>query len=417
MTTSSVSNAAGTSGGPLLRDEATLEREFRARFSTLCDEARGHLGESAASTAPKVVETAFRQAWDEREQILSEADLDGFLHETVRRASARELSRRAKAHHLASGAATTGAHHTSTAPDVDQSWAHLTRLLHPEIGREEAKAYTEQRRHHAAEHVADLSKPRSWTVPIILGIVAAALAGAGVWWLTTLGEDRAVTRALNSTEARSLSAQNGQTGTLTLADSTRVMLAAGSKLTIPTEFNTAMRAVKVQGAARFTVAPGNPKPFEIRAGNAAVIATGTVITVRVFPNDPGATIHVAEGQANVRVGEDTRTLNAGQAVFVDDNNVRAATPAEIAEATNWTNRRVTISRELRDVVQELNRWYGTDIKVPELKALDRRASVDAPLDSMRVAIAQVEQSADVEFAYQGQTMIFRLKQAPGSKPK
>lgn len=417
MTTSSVSNAPETSGGPLLRDEPALEREFRARFTALCDEARAHLGESAASAAPKVVEAAFRQAWDEREQISSEAELDGFLNEAVRRASARELSRRAKAHHLAPGAATTGAHHTATAPDVDQSWAHLTRLLHPEVVRAEAKAYTEQRRHHAAEHVADLSKPRSWTVPIVLGVAAAALAAAGVWWVTTLGEERAITRALNSTEARSLAAQPGQTGMLTLDDSTKVMLGAGSKLIIPKEFNTAMRAVKVQGAARFTVAPGNPKPFEIRAGNAAVIATGTVITVRAFPNDPGATIHVEEGRANVRFGEDTRQLNAGEAAFVDDDNVRPATPTEIAEATNWTKRRVTISRELRDVVQELNRWYGSDIKVPELKALDLRASVDAPLDSMRVAISQVEQSAGVEFAWQGQTMIFRLKKAPDAKGK
>ena len=76
-------------------------------------------------------------------------------------------------------------------------------------------------------------------------------------------------------------------------------------------------------------------------------------------------------------------------------------PAEVAEGTNWTNRRVTISRQLRDVVQEINRWYGVEIRVPELKALDRPASVDAPLDSLRVAIAQVEKSADVSSGTRG----------------
>ena len=70
---------------------------------------------------------------------------------------------------------------------------------------------------------------------------------------------------------------------------------------------------------------------------------------------------------------------------------------------------MTIARQLRDVVQELNRWYGVDIKVPELKALDRPASVDAPLDSMRVAIAQVEKSADVQFGYEGPVMVFKTK--------
>jgi len=98
-------------------------------------------------------------------------------------------------------------------------------------------------------------------------------------------------------------------------------------------------------------------------------------------------------------------------VIESNGTMREPTPAELGVATNWTTRRVTIARQLRDVVTELNRWYGVDIKVPELKALDRPASVDAPLDSLRVAIAQVENSADVTFGYEGQTMVFRAKKA------
>ena len=59
--------------------------------------------------------------------------------------------------------------------------------------------------------------------------VVAALAGGAMWWLTRLGTDRAVTRALSSSEARTLQAANGQTGNLTLDDSTKVTLAPGSK--------------------------------------------------------------------------------------------------------------------------------------------------------------------------------------------
>ena len=415
MTGSSLSSSE-TISGPL-RDEASLERLFRTHFSALCEEARGHLGETAAGAAPKVVEAAFRQAYDDRAHIASEADLMAFLHEAVRHASARELSRRAGARHLA-GATTGGAHHASNAAvDVDQAWAHLTRQLHPEVVRAEAQAYTEQLRHHAAEHVGDLSKPRSWKVPVLLGLVAAALAAGAMWWITRLGTDRAVTRALASSEARTLTAANGQTGTLTLADSTRVMLAPGSKLTIPKQFATDMRAVKVEGAARFTVAPGNPQPFEIRAGEVAVVATGTTITVRAYPNDKVLTVHLSEGTATLKLAEDERPITAGQALVIDDDQVRQATPAEVAEATNWTNRRITISRQLRDVVQEINRLYGSDIKVPEIKAHERPASVDAPLDSLRTAIAQVEKSADVQFAYEGQTMVFRMKKTGADSTK
>ena len=408
MSGSSLSSASETIGGPL-HDEAALERLFRTHFSALCAEAKTHLGEAAASAAPKVVEQSFRHAWDEREHITSEADLDAFLHDAVKHMAARELSRRAGARHLA-GAPAHGAHHATQVADVDQAWAHLTRQLHPEAVRAEARAYTEQLRHHAAEHVGDLSKPRSWKLPVLLGIIAAALVGGAMWWLNQVGTDRVITRALASSEARHLEASAGQTGNLTLDDSTRVTLAPGTKLTIPRQFPVEMRAVKVDGAARFVIAPGNAQPFEIRAGDAAVIATGTTIVVRAYPNEAYSTIHLREGQATVRIGETERAMTAGQTVLAENGGtLRDATPAEAAEATNWTDRRVTIARQLRDVVQEINRFYGVDIKVPELKALDRPAKVDAPLDSLRVAIAQVEQSAGVSFGYEGQTMVFKTR--------
>ena len=417
MTGSSLSSAPDTISGPL-RDEASLERLFRTHFSALCEEARGHLGEAAAGAAPKVVEAAFRQAYDDRAQIASESDLMAFLHEAVKHASARELSRRAGARHLAVGAAGAAHHHATTAPaDVDQAWAHLTRLLHPEAVRAEAQAYTEQLRHHAAEHVGDLSKPRSWKGPVIFGIVAAAIAGGAIWWVTRLGVDRAVTRALSSSEARTLQAPSGQTGNLTLDDSTKVTLAPGSKLIIPKLFPDQMRAVKIDGAARFVVAPGNAQPLEIRAGDAAIIATGTTIVVRAYPNDTTVTVHLREGQANLRVDKTEQAVTAGQTLVVGHGKIRQASAVEVAEGTNWTDRRVTISRQLRDVVQEVNRWYGVDIKVPELKALDRPASVDAPLDSLRVAISQVERTADVQFGYEGQTMVFRTKKAGADSTK
>src|SRR4030095_13482932 len=99
MTGSSLSNAAETIVGPL-RDEAALERLFRTHFTALCAEAKSHLGADAAPAAPKVVEASFRQAWDDRANIASEADLATYLHETVRRTAARGAGCRAREGHL-----------------------------------------------------------------------------------------------------------------------------------------------------------------------------------------------------------------------------------------------------------------------------------------------------------------------------
>jgi ferric-dicitrate binding protein FerR (iron transport regulator) len=421
MTGPSPSSAPETTAGSILSDESALEREFRSRFTELCDEARGHLGDAAPGAAPRVVEAAFRSAWEERAHISSEAELSAFLHEAVRRAAARELSRRAAAHHLAGSSA--AGHHTGhqagvAAPDVDQSWAHLTRLLHPEASRAEAQAYTERLRHEAAEHVGDLSKPRSWKEPVLIGVIGAAIVLAGMWWMNRAGEAGVITRALASADARTLTSDPGKTGRLTLGDSTRVTLAPGSKLTIPAEFGDDMRAVKIEGAAQFDVAAGHDKPFEVRANNAAIQVAGTTLIVRAYPNDAAVTVQVRNGTATLKVADESRPLAAGSAAVVDTSGlVREPSPPELAQAVNWTERRVTMTnRQLRDVVQEVNRWYGLDIKVPELKALDRMASVDAPLDSMRAAIAQVENSADVTFGYEGQVMVFRTRDTTKAVP-
>jgi len=421
MTGPSLSNAPDTVAGSPLSDENALERQFRSHFSALSGEATGHLGEAAASAAPRVVESAFRVAWDERANITSAAELESFLHDAVRRCAARELSRRAAAHHLTRTGG-GGAHHDTHVPNVDESWAHLQRMIHPEMARAEAQAHAEQLRHHAAEHVGDLSKPTSWKVPIIIGVVGGAIVLGAMWYVTSLGEEGAVTRALGSSEARSLTADNGKTGSLTLDDQTQVTLAPGSKLTIPQRFPAEIRAVRVDGAAKFVVAQGQEKPFEVRAGNASIVATGTTLVIRSYPNDQAVTAQVSDGQATVRAlnsDAEPRTLAAGNTVVIDTSGtIREASPAELALGTNWTNRRVTITnRQLRDVVQELNRFYGLDIKVPEMKALDRMASVDAPLDSMRVAIAQVETSADVTFGYEGSVAVFRTKDAKPAETK
>jgi hypothetical protein len=55
------------------------------------------------------------------------------------------------------------------------------------------------------------------------------------------------------------------------------------------------------------------------------------------------------------------------------------------------------------------------VKVPDKPLLDRPTSIDAPLDSAMLAIKQIEQSANVKFAYEGQNKV--LRDAPKSASK
>jgi len=117
---------------------------------------------------------------------------------------------------------------------------------------------------------------------------------------------------------------------------------------------------------------------------------------------------VREGSVTVTSGKQSTAVAANQTLMVDRSTQRPATDDERAEAFGWTDGRVAVAhKQLRDVVAQLTRWFNLDIKVPDLKLLDREAGFNVSLDSSRAAIAQVEKSANVKFAYEGESKVFR----------
>lgn len=413
VTSPPMGSSQSPSPGVPLSDAQSFEQYFRSHFDELAVEAKSQLAD-AASAAPKVVEGAFRHAWEERERILTPQDLDAFLHEEVRHGAAREKSRRASlhrhdAHHGTSKSAT---HTTSQATlDVDQSWTHLARTLHlvpDDVATNHAEEVAGVLRHDTAAHVADMAKRRSWKVPIAIGVVAAVLVAGGIYYVDRLGDEGAITGALAAGDARTYVAGIAQQMIVNLDDGTRVVLTPASKFVVPKRFSgDQLRAVKLEGAANFTVTPGRGKPFEVRAGGAKVVVTGTVLTIRTFPSDSSLVVALKEGSASVTVGDSTHAVPAGHALYVKGKQVREATTAEVDEATSWIDHVLTISnRQLRDVLPQLHDWYGDDIKVPDLPLLDRQVTIKASLDSPLEAIKAVEKSANLKFGYQGKTMVF-----------
>jgi ferric-dicitrate binding protein FerR (iron transport regulator) len=404
--------------GVPLSDARALEDYFRSHFSELATEAKSQL-DDASSAAPRVVEQAFRHAWEEREHIQTPHQLDAFLHDEVRHGAAREKSRRASLHRHDSGGQKVA--HAATQLDVDQSWTHLSRSLHlvpDDVSTVAAQESAAHLRHDAAGHVADLAKKRSWKGPVAIGVLAAVVVAGAIWYADRLGDYGAVTGALAAPDARTHVAATAQLAIVTLDDGTRVMLTPESRLIVPKQFGELMRAVKLEGEATFTVTPSQRRPFEVRAGNTSTLVTGTILTVRAFPSESSVVVAVKDGSASVTVGDSTRAVGSGHAVFVKKTAMRDPTTPELEEATSWNDKTLTIAnRQLRDVLPQLKRWYGIDIKVLDTPLLDRMVTIQASLDSPKEAISAVEQSAKVKFGYEGKTMVFRDAPAPKPAPK
>ncbi|HEV2644335.1 MAG TPA: FecR domain-containing protein [Candidatus Elarobacter sp.] len=402
----------------VLADEDALHRAFLAEYPTLMAEANADLGNDAAALGPRVVEGAFVRAWDARTRLGTPDQLHEFLTEDVHHAAARALSRRAIAHRMAGHSAPETAHaqHALATTDADHAWSHILSALHDEGHSERALAESAAiSRHEAAEHIAHVETGRPWWIPVALGVaLVAALVGV-MFWIDHITADSRLARAVNGTDVRDVTAVPGQIGVVTLNDGSTVRLAPESKLVIPKEFGPDLRAVKLEGAAAFAVAPGVKNDFQVHAGNTVVVAKGTAFTVRAYPDDPTVTVVVSEGAVEVRHGGQSQQLAPGGALVVGGTTpAHTASPAERDATDAWRTGTFAVSNQpLGDVLPLLRRWYGLDIKVQHAPLLSRPVTVRASLDSSRQAIRGIEQSTGLEFGYVDTTMVFR---EPAKKP-
>ncbi len=204
-------------------------------------------------------------------------------------------------------------------------------------------------------------------------------------------------------------ARQGSRTAITLGDGTDVMLGGDSKLTVPPGFGDRLRGVGLEGTATFTVAPNQPLVFQVRAKDVAIKVTGTVFTVRAYPDEDFVAVRTKEGQVTVRAEGEPRVVAAGQAVFVDGKGaVRDPTTEEIDEALSWADGRLMMrDTPMREALHQLQRWYALGLVVRDSSIMDRKVSMNASLDSSRNAISALEQSANVKFGYEGRVRVLR----------
>jgi transmembrane sensor len=405
--------------GIRIGDERSLERLFRESFQTLTEEAAAQVDDR--TSAPRVVEGAFRRVWEERASFETPEALEKFLHTAINECAVRENKRLAMLHRFEAGAHVRSSGHGKHEPTVDEAWNHLSASLHADSPEAHAAARAqadERHRHDAAVHVASIGKQRWPLGRIALGAGLAALIGIPLWWIDRSSADAAATRALNSSDARVVSTLTGQQASVELVDGSRAALGADSKLVIAPDFGAVVRAVKLEGAALFTVAPGQKHDFYVRAGNARVTATGTTFGVHAYPADETIVVGVREGSVTVKA-DDTRDVAAPRGVVITkDGTVRDASAPELEEALSWTeNRFVITNRPLRHAVKQVSRWYATDLVVHDSALLARPVTVSVSLQSSRDAIAALEKTGKLAVNQEGKAMVVRDAGAASTEKK
>ncbi len=171
----------------------------------------------------------------------------------------------------------------------------------------------------------------------------------------------------------------GKRLTLTLSDGSKVTLDAGSEFKYPTEFADT-REVYLKGEAFFQVARDPKHPFHVHANQAMVKVLGTKFNVRAWEDINAVEVAVESGLvafSNSSVITDSVLLSKNKYSFLSADGIPSEpVTINIQEYTSWmNNEKYFHNASLKEVVAQLERWYGYQFYVDDESVLDKKLTI------------------------------------------
>jgi len=246
-------------------------------------------------------------------------------------------------------------------------------------------------------HMGHLSK--KWALRRSLSLSAfAAVSAAGVWIVMQSSWHG------SSERIRDYVAASGQQRVITLADSTQIRLAPGSRLHVVSEFNRTSRQVALTGEALFRVHASPVTPFTVRTGRVVTTVLGTTFAIRARAGEPIG-IDVQEGRVSVENPRSAIVLAAGTAAQVTDSTVTQTTAHEPTQYTDWTQGQLVFNRApVPDVLATVGQWYGYRFQLMDSVLAKRNLSVSFKMADPAEMMAILKDVLDADLRFDGTTV-------------
>lgn len=243
-------------------------------------------------------------------------------------------------------------------PPVASSWQALHARMRASDASEEVQPDARPRRDSRPDGVMRVSRlPRRWTAVAAAACIALV---AGVSYVAS----RVPPPSAEPPLRRSYLTAARERSELRLPDGTRVHLAPGSQLRAATDFGAERRDVYLEGEAYFEVVHDERRPFTVFAGNTSTRDIGTAFSIRAYPQDSAVVVVVREGEValsgvgRLRAGDVGRITVEGRAIV--ERGV------QVDSLLGWTRGRLVMTdAPLRQVVQDLRRWYDVDVQLAD----------------------------------------------------
>lgn len=155
-----------------------------------------------------------------------------------------------------------------------------------------------------------------------------------------------------------------------LADGTKVMLGAGSKLTYPQKFSGSNREVKLSGQAFFNVSPDKSHPFIVKTKKMDVTVMGTSFEIFSYDNDKEVEAVLLTGKVKVAISDNKKlegkiyTLAPNEKLTYSEEEGVNLTNIDADAYSGWRKgKRMSFKNEtLQMILNRLEKWYGQRIE-------------------------------------------------------
>lgn len=191
--------------------------------------------------------------------------------------------------------------------------------------------------------------------------------------------------------------------TVILADKTKIILNAASKLRFPKVFSMRERLVELEGEAYFevnkTLTPAQqPQPFLVKTKRQTVQVLGTQFNISAYAEDKSTYTTLVEGKVAVSAehrGAKAQELTPGQQAINNGTGAIEVKAVDVFNYTSWTkNQFVFASEPLGAAMQKLARWYDMEyvfekesLKNERIEGiLPRYASLEELLELMKESL-------------------------------
>lgn len=251
---------------------------------------------------------------------------------------------------------------------------------------------------------------------------AAAVIALAAGWALVLVELRGRLereRAAPGGVARELVTRRGERAAFNLADGTKVILGAESRLSIPAGYNRAGtgRELSLEGEGYFDVVHDSTRPFRVRTPLGTAEDIGTEFVVTTYPEAGGMRVVVASGKVALRQGPRTAgptspkdslpllTLTQGDLARLDSAGTATVSRVDPATYLSWTRGALAFNgTPLRDVLPQLTRWYDLDLRLADSSLATRRLTATFRDQSISQVLDLMALSLDLRVERNGRTV-------------